>query len=183
MEIRYDRACDVNDIAFWEAVTRLRNEVWPPPEPMPVGERAVLIRERGQTDDSEVFTIWQDEQAIAHARLFGREIITPQGPLLVAALAAVCVLPQLQGKGVGRRIVEEAFSRVDGKTYSVCLFQTGVPGFYEKLGARLVENRFFDSTNSQAPDANPWQPASQIMIYPAPFVWPEGPIDLRGYGY
>ena len=78
--------------------------------------------------------------------------------------------------------IEEAMQRVDQGEFPVSLFQTPKPGFYEKLGARKVNNRFVNSKNEQDPEADPW-PAEHVMIYPTPYPWPEGVIDLNGPGY
>jgi predicted N-acetyltransferase YhbS len=179
-EILTVRANEVNDENFWISIARLRDSVWIPQEPAPIEERARLIRQRSQEDDSELFTIWENETAIAHARLFAREITTQRGALTTGALAAVCSAPSHRGQGLGRLVVEAAFARVHDGTFPVILFQTGVPEFYAKLGARNVSNRFVDSTSET--DANPWW-QEDIMIYPAAFAWPDGNIDLNGPGW
>jgi hypothetical protein len=58
------------------------------------------------------------------------------------------------------------------------LFQTGVPEFYEAMGARLVTNRFVNGESQE----NPFWDTCE-MIYPATAGWPDGPIDLNGPGY
>ena len=52
----------------------------------------------------------------------------------------------------------------------------------EKLGARCVSNRFVNSTNTEAPEANPWWD-EHVMIFPDTYDWPDGTIDLPGPGY
>lgn len=168
--------------AFWTALAHLRNTVWPPSEPITMEEFGARAKTRYVEDDAELYMVRRDEEILAFGRLFAREIITPSGPLTVGALASVLTRPDLQGNGFGRLIVQGAFDRVHDGTFPVILFQTGVPGFYQKLGSREVFNRFFDS-KSATPAANPWQSGPHIMIYPAAFAWPDGDIDLGGYGY
>lgn len=118
---------------------------------------------------------------LAHALIFKRELLTSHGPLPVGALASVCVHPDYRGYGWGAEVVRAAFSVMPELGVEVTLFQTGVPDFYRKLGARLIPNRFF---NGQIPgdQNNPfWEP--HLMIYPAAFPWPEGDIDLNGEGF
>ena len=51
----------------------------------------------------------------------------------------------------------------------------------ERLGARVVTNRFVNSLAAD-PGARPfWDPVT--MVYPRSFDWPEGTIDLQGPGY
>lgn len=101
-----------------------------------------------------------------------------QGRLAVGALAAVCVHPDHRGRGWGEAVVRAAFDFLPEIGVSVALFQTGVPHFYQKLGACVINNRFFNGENSQ----NPFWDTCE-MIYPASFAWPDGPIDLNGPGY
>ncbi len=119
-----------------------------------------------------------DDEVRAHTLLFRREIFTSRGPLLVGALAAVCVHPDYRGRGWGAAVVRAAFGFLPEMGVEVALFQTGVPKFYEKLGSHMVNNRFFNGTDSGNPF---WD--SYVMIYPASCHWPDGPIDLNGAGY
>ena len=51
----------------------------------------------------------------------------------VMGIGGVCVDPMHRGKKLGALIVNEAFSRVKNGEYPLCIFQTGVPNFYEEL--------------------------------------------------
>ena len=120
----------------------------------------------------------EGDSIIAMARTFRRVVGDESGgrfPIL--ALAGVCTHPQHRGRGLGRAVVMAAWLRL-GTDLPVSFFQTGVPAFYERLGARLVQNRIYDSTG--APRLF-WDPYA--MIYPADAVWPEAAIDLRGGGW
>lgn len=128
------------------------------------------------------FVLWDKSAARGHAEFFDRTVLTEQGPRHVAALAAVCVERDRHGAGLGRRIMEATFAAVDDGPYCGALFQTGVPGFYEKLGCREVRNRFVNRTTALDPEANPWWDR-HTMIYPARLDWPDGVIDLNGGGY
>lgn len=135
----------------------------------------------------------EGDRALAHALLFPRDIQTPAGPLRIAELAAVCSHPDHRGRGrgLGRDVVRAAFKRIDDGAYPVSLFQTGVPDFYARLGARTVENKFINSRwqpprEGESPghgtrEAPWWNP--HVMIYPATYNWPEGEVDLLGPGF
>ena len=92
------------------------------------------------------------------------------------ALAGVCVIPQMRNKGLGSQIVKRTFEEVDSGRYPFCLFQTEDYNFYERFGASIVTNEFY---NSKAPDKYPWI-APYVMIYPDTEKWPKGEIDLNG---
>lgn len=124
----------------------------------------------------------QDEKLLGYAEIFPRTIHTESGSMEIMGLGSVCVAQESRGAGIGRKIVEACFKAVDESSIAVCLFQTGVPGFYEKLNCKLVLNKFVDKTHLTDPDKNPfWDDFT--MIYPASYDWPEGSIDLNGKGY
>lgn len=119
---------------------------------------------------------------MAYARLFPRVITSLQGPLAVSALAAVCVHPDYRGRSWGAAVVRAAFDFLPEMATQIALFQTGVPQFYEKLGARRITNRFYDGTRADSLVRNPWWD-DYVMIYPATFPFADGDIDLGGAGY
>ena len=96
----------------------------------------------------------------------------------VLGLAGVKTHPDFRLQGLGARVVRATLAYVDDGTFPLSLFQTNVPGFYEKLGARLVDNRFVNSLAAD-PQGRPWW-SGHTMIYPAGADWPDGEIDLVG---
>ncbi len=158
-----------------------------PEASVPLEQRLQHFRALRERHAMEMFVVWDGERAIANATIFAREVKTQPGPLRLMALAAVCSDPDHRGEGWGRMVVQAAFGEVDSGRFPVTLFQTGVPDFYAGLGARKIDNRF---VNTGEPDPHPgrgtreqpwWNP--HIMIYPAPFRWPAGTVDLCGPGY
>lgn len=157
-----------------------------PPKTESLEERVERVVADGNPVYRDLFVVWDGNVALANAIVFKRTIATARGLLDVMALAAVCSSPARRGEGLGALVVSEAFKEVDSGRYPVSLFQTGVPGFYEKLGARAVDNVFVNSLYAPsdrhgAPNAPWWEP--HVMIYPAAYDWPEGKIDLLGAGY
>lgn len=159
------------------AILALTQQIWPPAPDAPLPD-IDQTRERWRAQLSAHFVIEDENSVLAHARIFPREIITTQGPLLIGALASVCVHPDYRGRGWGADVVRAAFDYLPEMNVEVALFQTGVPQFYEKLGSRLIDNRFHN--NGDYDDVF-WD--DYAMIYPANFAWPDGEIDLNGSGY
>ena len=124
----------------------------------------------------------RDGLVMAMAVSFARAILTPAGPMTILALASVCSDPACRNQGLGRAVVQPAFRRVDRGDFRLSLFQTGqsAKGFYEKLGARAVDNLIVNSLKDPQARAF-WDPVA--MIYPTSANWPEGTIDLLGPGY
>lgn len=181
---------DLTDGQIW-AIARLMNEVWPSEsrtlaEIVEAWRAEIGERKGGAVEDAQKqyarFVIWEGEKAIAHASTFPRQIYTPQGAITVMGLGGVCVDANRRGEGLGAAVMRPAFERVDRGLFPLSLYQTGVPGFYEKLGAKLVYNQFINSKNSDDPQKNPWWD-THVMIYPAHYEWADGTIDLNGFGY
>jgi predicted N-acetyltransferase YhbS len=164
--------------ALAEACRRISGIVWPAPDPV-----MLALREGSAPgEDRRAFRYIAslDGEPGATAITFERTIQPADGPALpVTALAGVCSLPAVRGKGLGRAVVRAAFAEIDAGRAPVSLFQTGVHGFYDKLGARPVGNAFVNSRFAADPARNPfWD--THVYIYPAFAPWPEGTIDLLG---
>ena len=161
-------------------VARLLHETWPDPE----WPQERILKTIQTMNDQQKYRIlaWQDQRLVGHATFLPDVIATNRGTLSIMQFAGVCVCAKLRGRQIGRKVVEWAFEKVGQPGFDVALFQTDVPGFYEKLGVRCVSNRFVNSNNSAAPEANPWW-NEHVMIYPNSFDWPDGTIDLLGPGY
>lgn len=168
-------------------IVELTNSIWPKPEKTE-SQLVQDLLQQAQLPDSPIasrgsrFVIWENECVVAHAHVFVRRISASPTEMDVLALAGVCTDPALRGHGMGTAVVRRSFEKLTELDLDVCLFQTGVVPFYEKLGARPVENRFANRQNASDPTANPWWDKA-VMIYPADADWPEGEIDLGGAGY
>lgn len=171
----------------WElkAVFTLLWQIWPGQnsfeEALAKFKKNVPLYARGRSDGHR-FAIWEGERVIAHANIFAREVYTERGSIRLGALSAVCTHPEFRNQGLGAQVVRAAFDLIDDSTFPVSLWMTTVPGFYEKLGARIVENPWINCQNTENPTADPW-PDEQKMIYPAGYDWPAGQIDLNGPPY
>lgn len=166
------------------AVCGLYDRIWPGSTEA-MAERVDQVRTEWLREERELLAVWTGAIPVATAMVFPREIMTPGGALRVLALAGVCSAPEYRGQGLGARVVRAAFAPVGNGAFGVALFQTGVPGFYEKLGARLVKNAFVNSRFSPGDRGTAEQPwwDPHVMIYPASYPWPDGVIDLLGEGY
>ncbi len=168
-------------------IVELTNSIWPKAEKTESEMVQELLRkaklpETPVASQCSRFVIWNRERVIAHAKIFVRRIYYGSEEMDVLALAGVCTDPELRGKGMGVAVVQRAFEKLAELDLAVCLFQTGVVPFYEKLGARTIDNQFVNRENATDPSANPWWDKA-VMIYPAEAHWPAGEIDLGGAGY
>jgi predicted N-acetyltransferase YhbS len=129
------------------------------------------------------FIVRDGSRVIAHAEISPRIIGTQLDDMTIGALAGVCTAPEVRGQGLGALLVRSAFQLVDDGTFTFSLFQNskGNQPFYEKLGAKKIENCIVNSM-AESPRKNPFW-AEVAMVYPATKPWPDGEIDLRGPGY
>ncbi len=118
---------------------------------------------------------------VSHASVFAREIDVAGRRYTAAALGGVCTYEQYRGKGYAAEVVRAIFQLVDRGDFELCLFQTGIPPFYEKLGCRLISNRIINSLAKDPAKYPLWE--ENVMIYPRSLTWPDGTLDLLGPGY
>lgn len=161
---------------YGKQATELQNATWPE------GDSSIITPFQEKLDAEGAMAFFAiHHELLGYAELFPRTIYCENGPLQVWGLASVCVAKSSQGSGIGKTLVKACFQEVDHRK-EVCLFQTMVPGFYDKLGCRIIDNTIINHKNQETPDKNPfWD--DFIMIYPASYDWPEGTIDLNGLGY
>ncbi|MDQ8184478.1 hypothetical protein QEH53_02755 [Pelagicoccus sp. SDUM812002] len=167
--------------ALWE-------EIWPNTDGLGIEERVEAFflgscPEHRAEAGSERFHVLEGENRLmgvawTYVRKIHFAALQREEPVL--ALAGVCSSPCDRGRGFGRQIVLDAFSRLCDET-PWCLFQTGVPEFYKRLGAFTAENEFVNRY-AEDPQVNPWWEKS-VMAYGFSRKWPEGRVDLCGVGY
>jgi GNAT superfamily N-acetyltransferase len=170
------------------SIAGLLCSIWPRPE-WDVETRLADIRRAWreycglEAQFPRSFVIRAENRVVAHAEMSPRTIATSAGEITVGALAGVCSDPSVRGQGLGSRLVRAAFKLVDDEVYPFALFQNYEDRrrFYERLGARTIDNRIVNSTAAD-PRQNPFW-ADLAMVYPAGYPLPRGEIDLRGNGY
>ncbi len=164
-------------------ICELTSSIWPPKGEWPsletlveryVGDRTLSLR--------RAVMVFDKERLVGHAHVFDREIIAGSRPVNNLALGGVCVRPEYRGKGAGALAVRGAFELIDDGRFACSVFQTRVPGFYEKLGCREVGNVFVNLRSAEKPHERPWWDP-HVMVYPADFGLGDGVIDLNGPAY
>lgn len=180
MEIRQIPNSEVPDALALKALA-LEEATWPPKAPDTRSEAARIKAYRERSEGRQAFFA-MNGQLIGYAEIFPRTVYTANGPLEIMGLGSVCVSGESRGQGLGKKIVQACFEAVDQSNIDVCLFQTGVPAFYEKLNCKLVNNQFVNKKNSEDTGKNPfWD--DYTMVYPTSYKWPADTIDLNGPGY
>jgi predicted GNAT family N-acyltransferase len=160
-------------------IVKLIRETWPPKENEIVTLEEDLEKIFGYKPEEKHIFVKNNRQICGFAKIFFREIKIGEKLIRNMALACVCVKKDLRKGGIGKTIVKKAFEAVDNKEFDCSLFQTAVPEFYEKIGARKIMNKCI---NSYKNNENPWWDPN-VIIYPGNFKIGEAVIDLMGDGY
>ena len=162
-------------------ILSLMNLTWPDEDT----EKSVAEKVAGFYEDPSekiCYCLYQDKELVGYAESIPLTIKIENNWLAVLGLGGLNVHPGWRRQGFGRVIVEAVFKRIDGGEYPFCLFQTGIPHFHEKLGCRVIENKFINSKDPVDPSRNPfWD--DYAMIYPATAAWPSGTVDLLRKGF
>lgn len=159
----------------WQACVALWETVWPPPPGQPPRPRPG--RDRPLHPEERVHLVETQGMVRAVARTWIRSVRLGGHDRPILALAGVCTHPTVRGQGLGVAVVRAAFDRV-GPDAQLSLFQSDVPTFYERLGARCIFNALFDSSGAAG---RFW--SLHALIYPATAPWSDAPLDLRGPGW
>jgi len=180
LELRVTPATDLTD-ADWLELAEFLHTIWPNPDLSSEGRAE--HREDAATDRpaSEVIRTYDGERLIAAGQTFGREVLVDGQRRNALALAAFAVAEDRRGEGMGKQVVLEAFKRVDSGAFEFAIFQTGVPGFYQPMNCRVIDNKVVNSL-ADDPNANPFED-THVMVYPANTLLGTGPVDMLGPGY
>lgn len=171
---------------FAKAICELWEKTWPRKAERSLEERVAWLLKLDSDDgqDDQFHYLQEGRRLLAVCRSFRKRIrfLDLGREAVVLALAGVCVSEAWRGGGLGARIVSDAFRRLEEGDLEHCLFQTGVPGFYQKLGSFVVENEFVNSLSEKDPQERPWW-EPWVMVHGERERWGRGRIDLLGDGY
>ena len=128
------------------------------------------------------YCLYKDKKLVGYAESIPLTIKIEKNWLKALGLGGLNVHPDWRVKRYGKAILEAVLKKIDSGEYPFCIFQTGIPNFYEKLGCKVIKNKFINSNNQVDPFKNPfWD--EYVMVYPASARWPTGTADLRREGF
>ncbi len=90
--------------------------------------------------------VYADEEIIGHAALIARSMTIDGRAHSVGYLEGVAVMPALQGKGVGRALLEHT-SLLTKERYVIAMLSTGEHAFYEKFGWQRFHGQSYVDEN------------------------------------
>jgi len=151
---------------------------------------ARMLDEASQPDDDvqsemqwHVIHCPEDGRLLACAQSFIRVVSHSGGVRMrVLGLGGVACAMESRGRGWGKAVVIAALRRLqDYEGINHFLFETAIPSFYEKLGARRIDKALVvNSTGNGVAFEDEY-----VMIFPVhgDKPWPKGEVDLLGPGY
>jgi predicted N-acetyltransferase YhbS len=154
--------------------------IWPSTDPdFSIEQDVTKAMNKPETKFWKNIKVTDNNSLIGYANIFDRPIRI--GSLLVnnMALASVCVKTEYRKAGIGHTIIKKIFEFIDNKTFECSVFQTAVPEFYIKAGAKKIDNSIINSLNENKYPF--WDP--HVFIYPSSYLLSNEIIDLIGPGY
>jgi GNAT superfamily N-acetyltransferase len=110
------------------------------PEHSPETVAAALIERRTSDHIYESFVALRDSVPVGTATVLDHDVDTERRPDLTPWVAAVYVIPEARGRGIGERLVSRAAAFAQAKGFmTVYLWTTDRRDWYERLGWELVE--------------------------------------------
>lgn len=176
---------DRKDLSLAEIrmLLELLTRTWPPQDGTIDMEKMIAGYQNSKIPlFNKVLLCFNGEELIGHTEIFAREVVVRSEKRDIMALAGVCVKHTFRGQNIGLQLVRKAFEFVDEGAFPCSIFQTNVPGFYEKVKCKQIQNKFINSKHIDDVNKNPWRDPF-VMIYPETYDLGKEVVDLLGDGY
>jgi len=130
------------------------------------GEKdAPLVRFSAQTEQDSTFRLRHGRVAVdkgrvvGYVRIFSRTMLVRGVPVKVGGIGSVATHPDARHDGIATALLLDAIAQMRREAMQASFLFTGIPGFYERLGWRVVREPQFMADSSEAaalPDAGLW---------------------------
>ena len=130
------------------------------------GEKdAPLVRFAAQTQRDSTFRLRHGRVAVdgtrvvGYVRIFARTMLVCEAPVRVGGIGSVATHPDARHDGIATALLRDAIAQMRRDGMQASFLFTGIPGFYERLGWRIVREPQFTVDASGAAalrDAGLW---------------------------
>lgn len=130
------------------------------------GEKdAPVVRFSAQTEQDSTFRLRHGRVAVdggrvvGYVRIFSRTMLVRGVPVQVGGIGSVATHPDARKGGVATALLRDAITQMRREGMQASFLFTGIPGFYERLGWRVVREPQFTADAAKAaalPDARLW---------------------------
>ncbi len=91
-----------------------------------------------------------DSRIAGYVRIFARTMRVRGVPLPAGGIGSVATAPDARHAGIASMLMRDAIERMRRDGIAVSFLFTGIPGFYERLGYRIVREPFFTADAAEA---------------------------------
>lgn len=91
-----------------------------------------------------------DGRIVGYVRIFARRMRVRGVPLPAGGIGSVATAPDAQHRGIASMLMRDAIEQMRREGVAVSFLFTGIPGFYERLGYRIVREPFFTADAAEA---------------------------------
>lgn len=120
---------------------------------------------RAQTERDSTFRLRHgrvavvDGRVVGYVRIFSRTMLVHGRPVKVGGIGSVATRPDARHDGVATALLRDAIEQMRREGMQASFLFTGIPGFYERLGWRVVREPQFTADAAEAaalPHAGLW---------------------------
>lgn len=124
------------------------------------------VRFAAQMEQDSTFRLWHgrvavvDGRVVGYVRIFARTMLIAGVPVPVGGIGAVATHPDARSQGTATALLEDAIAEMRRAQIAASFLFTGIPGFYERVGYRIVREPQFTSDAEDAaglPHAGLWE--------------------------
>ena len=91
-----------------------------------------------------------DGRIAGYVRIFARTMLIRGVPVAAGGIGSVATHPGARHDGIATALLQDAIEQMQRETMAVSFLFTGIPGFYERLGYRIVREPYFEADASEA---------------------------------
>ena len=119
----------------------------------PEAPRPVFV---AQTEHDSTFRLHHarvaiiDGQVAGYVRIFARTMLVRGVPVAAGGIGSVAARQDARGRGVATALMRDAIEQMRKRGMLVSFLFSGVPGFYERLGYRVVREPYFEADAREA---------------------------------
>jgi predicted N-acetyltransferase YhbS len=119
----------------------------------PEATRSLFVE---QTERDSTFRLRHGRVAIVggaivgYVRIFGRMMLVRGVPVAAGGIGSVATRPDARGGGISTALMLDAVEQMRREGMAVSFLFTGIPGFYERVGYRVVRQPYFTADSGEA---------------------------------
>jgi predicted N-acetyltransferase YhbS len=91
-----------------------------------------------------------DGRVVGYVRIFARRMLVRGVPVAAGGIGSVATHADAQHRGIATALLADAIAQMGREGMAVSFLFTGIPGFYERLGFRVVREPFFLADAAEA---------------------------------